>query len=207
VAVAALVAQETALSHEERQTYASFLHQDYFTKKNFNELDAFYADGGAWHRLSDEGKKQMSQRFWNGVERGEYEFQEAPQNVQKNEADQLAYYIANPDKAPDIIKRMNPEASEKFLTAHEAGDRAKMQEILSGKALFDSSLEKSQPASVRSVEAATRDENVEADKVETAQKRGIGKTDSDDHFFASLETTAQIKPTEIQVAGTPKTIG
>jgi len=183
VAVAALVAQENRLNHSERQTYASFLHQEHFTRDDFKKLDSFYADGGAWDRLSERGKKEMSDRIWTGVENGSHSFKELPDQVRKKETDQLANYIKNPEKAPDAVQRMNPEVKEEFIKAHDAGDRESAQKILNSKGLFESSpTEKTQAAAERSEAAASRAAKSEGDRPEIQKKE--------------VETLAQKDPEE-----------
>jgi len=46
-------------------------------------LDAFYAS--SYDKLSDEGKAQMSTRIQEGIRRGEFEFSDLPERVQKKE--------------------------------------------------------------------------------------------------------------------------
>src|SRR5690606_14217747 len=67
VAIAAKAQQEAALSAAEREQYAAFLSLEFFTKEDFPALERFY--GGAWDRLSDGGKAEMSHRVWEGVRR------------------------------------------------------------------------------------------------------------------------------------------
>lgn len=156
-AIAAMVAKETKLTHQEKTIYAEFLHQEHFTKKNFEALEGFYQN--SWDRLSTEGKREMSQRFWLGVEQGEYRFEEAPQSVRSKEAEQLAHYTRHPEEAPDVIKRMTPETKRAFLEAHETGDHATTNEILSRNDLFEKDIEGlSQASSEHSDEAASLDQ-------------------------------------------------
>ena len=193
-AIAALVAKETNLSHQERLTYSKFLHQEHFTKANFEELDEFYQ--GPWGRLSADGKREMSQRFWMGVEQGEYSFEEAPKSVRDKEADQLARYTKHPEEAPEVIQRMNPQTKQNLLKAHEADDHAAIKEILSSSSSFKKDTKgPSQAAYERSDEAVARDAASDSTKLENT-KRTESKDNSkeDQDFFASLETTSQVSP-------------
>ena len=83
VAIAAMVERETRLSAQEKEVYAGFLEKDYFTKKDFKNLDSFYAT--SYDKLSDDGKAQMSTRIQEGILRGEFEFSDLPERVQKSE--------------------------------------------------------------------------------------------------------------------------
>ena len=198
VAIAVHVMQETQLNARERETFASFLHQDFFTRSDFKKLEAFYADGGAWDRLSDDGKKEMSQRFWSGVEQGEYHFEEAPSNVRNKEADQLAFYLKNPEKAPEVVQRMSPAAKEDFIQAYESGDRKSAQEVLSSNPLFESSpLEKTQAATQRSEGAASREGNTKTDRTESKEQDKLEDTSKDAEALASLGDISEFSPTAL----------
>ena len=64
--------RETNLNAPEKQTFAGFLKQDFFTKRDFGSLESFYAK--TWDRLSERGKDEMSHRIWEGIRRDEYKF-------------------------------------------------------------------------------------------------------------------------------------
>jgi len=85
--IAQLAENETSLSREEKKTYSGFLKEEYFTKKDFNRLEQFYAH--TWDRLSEKGKNEMSHRVWEGIRRDEYIFSELPETVQGKEADRV----------------------------------------------------------------------------------------------------------------------
>ena len=70
-ALAAAVECEKALSEAERKEYAALLKHDRFTKAEFSDLDHFYRHGH--DKLTDAGKKQMTQRVWKGTHPGEFE--------------------------------------------------------------------------------------------------------------------------------------
>jgi hypothetical protein len=82
-AIAQMVEREAKLNKEEKEKYANFLSKDYFTRSDLKELDRFYADGGAYDRLSDEGKAQMSHRVEEGIRRGEISREELPDNIKR----------------------------------------------------------------------------------------------------------------------------
>ena len=148
IAIAFMVMAETRLTSHEKSVYGSFLQSNYFTQYDFGKLEEFYADGSAWDRLSENGKKQMSERFWAGIENGQYRFQEAPTKVREKEAEQLAFYFTNPDKAPDSVNRMNQQAKDAFIRAHQSGNKIAVYDILDRQDLFESApMEKTQSAS------------------------------------------------------------
>jgi hypothetical protein len=164
-AIALLVMQESNLNEQERETYAGFLHKEYFTKKDFGNLETFYSDGGAYDRLSGVGKSQMSERIWTGIERGEFTHGELPEHTRKKDADQVYTFLQNPETAPQSIKNIRPEALREFVREYETGNRDAADKILSGKDLFEkdhSGL--SQAASERSDEAGAAKKLAEGDE-------------------------------------------
>lgn len=204
IAIAVLVMQETQLNSAEKEIYGSFLQQDHFSRDDFGKLDEFYTDGGAWDRLSENGKKNMSERFWKGVEQGQYTLQEAPQNVRNKETDQLAFYIQNPDKAPEAVQRMSPAVKADFMTAHESGNKEAAREILNSKPLFESSTNgKTQAAAEHSEVALGREAE---DKAETlTQNQGSAEEledrASDIPKLASFDELPSTSPTQLPAAG------
>lgn len=82
-AIVAMVERETKLNEEEKKKYAEFLSKDHFTRSDINDLSTFYADGGAYDRLSDGGKEQMDHRIEEGIRRGELSRDELPDHVIK----------------------------------------------------------------------------------------------------------------------------
>ena len=198
--IAILVLQESHLNSAEKQTYGGFLQCEYFTRSDFGKLEEFYADGGAWDRLSPEGKKQMSDRFWGGIEQGEYTLDETPDNVRKKEVGQLAYYLEHPEQAPESIKRMNPKSKEEFLEARKAGNETAALEILNNRDLFESSTKvMTQEASERS-ELASGEKAAQVAKAEKAEDAGAS-LDSDrgpeGRSFASFEIASAASPTDL----------
>jgi len=80
-AIAMMVDRETRLNEQEKEAYAEFLEKDYFTKKDFKNLDAFYAV--SFDKLTEAGKAEMSERVLGGIRRGEYEMNDLPESVQE----------------------------------------------------------------------------------------------------------------------------
>ena len=63
--IAALVAVEKALSDSDQEEYSAILKHEHFTKAEFAQLEHFYSNG--YDKLSEEGKRQMSRRVWDGM--------------------------------------------------------------------------------------------------------------------------------------------
>lgn len=82
-AIAHMVEREHKLNQKEREQYARFLEMEYFRRKDLDQLAAFYADGGGYDKLSEEGKIQMSQRIEKGIERGEFTRDDLPAEVSR----------------------------------------------------------------------------------------------------------------------------
>ena len=82
-AIAAMVERETKLNEEEKKKYSEFLAKDYFKRSDLSELSQFYADGGAYDRLSKNGKEQMDTRVKEGVRRGELSRDELPPEIER----------------------------------------------------------------------------------------------------------------------------
>lgn len=123
-----LAERELALTREERETYSRFLEKEAFTKSDFNALSKFYS--GAWDRLSEGGKAEMSHRIWEGVRREEYHFSELPDSVKEKEAERLHQLLL---KGPDIttdLEKIPQIDREDFQSAWKAGKRKEACEIL-----------------------------------------------------------------------------
>ena len=199
VAIAMLVMQETQLSSLEKQTYGGFLQQEFFTRSDFGKLDEFYADGGAWDRLSGEGKKQMSERLWKGIERGEYSFDEIPENVRKKEADQLNLYLQNPESAPAFVSRIDPETVEKFQREYASGNQEAALAVLDSKELFESlPAEETQAAMEHSGIAASRSHDGITEVEATSDKAEVENTEV--AGIASFDTLAPADPTTLRAS-------
>jgi hypothetical protein len=127
-AIAALVANETALSEQEREEYGEFLRKEYFTKRDFAGLEHFYAQ--TWERLSEGGKDEMSQRVWEGIRRDEYAFSELPESVRKKEAERLFGQIVSGKSEASMIEQIPSTDRDDFVGAFGSGDRQHAYKIL-----------------------------------------------------------------------------
>lgn len=117
-AIAQMVERETKLNEEEKKKYAEFLAKDYFTKSDFADLSRFYADGGAYDRLSDEGKAQMSDRIQEGIDRGKYSRDDLPSDVRRKDAEFKG--LPNQTKQRDGGAEASREASDSELQSRSA---------------------------------------------------------------------------------------
>lgn len=80
-AIAAMVERETKLNEEEKKKYAEFLSKDCFSNSDIGDLSTFYQDGGAYDRLSLDGKEQIDSRVEEGIRRGELDRNKLPDHV------------------------------------------------------------------------------------------------------------------------------
>lgn len=135
LAIAFKVQREAALSAAEREQYQEFLGREFFTKEDFGKLEKFYE--GAWDRLSEEGKAEMSHRVWEGVRRKKYEFSELPDIVKEKEAERLHGMFQKSEKMPENLKRI-PESDRKdFMREWESGNRSEAYKVLDRSAFAD----------------------------------------------------------------------
>jgi hypothetical protein len=126
--VIAIAQRESRLNQQERNTFAGFLKEDFFTKKDFGRLEQFYEK--TWDRLSESGKNQMSHRIWEGIRHHEYTFDQLPPKVRERETER-AYgaLVKQPDLAADVSKIPEKDRSD-FIRAYEAGKRDEAEKIL-----------------------------------------------------------------------------
>jgi hypothetical protein len=122
LAVAAMVARESALSHEERQAYAGFLHKDYFTRNDIKALEEFYEDGAAYDRLSKKGKEEMAVRLLEGVQRGEISMDEVSPTIQRKQANQLQSMMTTSEEMHPRIAAIPQTQRDSFVSEYEAGN-------------------------------------------------------------------------------------
>ncbi len=127
-AAAALAAREAKLSAGERQTYGSFLKEDFFTKKDFGKLFDFYSH--TWDRLSQSGKDEMSHRIWEGVRRNEYKFSDLPDPVKEREEKQAYRRLHDPNIGAVGSDNIPAQDRTDFLRAYEAGDHKEASKVL-----------------------------------------------------------------------------
>ncbi|MBL9144926.1 MAG: hypothetical protein JNM99_14695 [Verrucomicrobiaceae bacterium] len=130
VATAAIAAaeREAALSLSEKQEFASFLQCEFFTKTMFDRLDRFYTN--TWDRLSDDGKAEMSHRVWEGVRRGEYQFNELPGAVKEREAQRLYEVLRHEEGRDQNLRQIEPQDRNDFKDAWEGQRRDAAFKIL-----------------------------------------------------------------------------
>jgi hypothetical protein len=62
-----LVAEEGKLNAAEKKAYGALVAKQFFKKSDFAALEAFYADGAGYDKLSQAGKGEMSQRISFGT--------------------------------------------------------------------------------------------------------------------------------------------
>ena len=141
----------------------------------------------------------MSDRFWKGIERGEYRLGEAPRNVREKEMEQLASYLQNPEKAPDVIQRMKLTTQREFLKAHRKGDKETALEILDRRSLFEPPMnEKAQAASKQRELASGGDSQAlkrAAKTTNTATELGDGSIEG--RSFSDFNDTVSTSPTNL----------
>lgn len=122
------VERETALNENEKQTYDSFLREDFFTKKDFGRLDKFYSE--TWDRLTESGKTEMSHRLWEGIRRDEYKFTELPKSVREKESKQAYKLLRDPSKGPESALQIPEKDRSDFIRAYESGNQEEAGRIL-----------------------------------------------------------------------------
>jgi len=128
VGVVFLVQRELELTVVECQQYGYFLKKECFTRSDFDALDQFYE--GAWSKLSAEGKAQMSNRLWEGVRRGEYEFTELPENPKRREAEWLYQALLREGELAENLQQIPAEDRQEFIRNYGEGDMEAAYEVL-----------------------------------------------------------------------------
>lgn len=128
VAVADLARKEAALTEREQESYSGFLAKGFFTKNDFASLEKFYDK--TWDRLSDDGKDQMSHRFWEGIRRNEYQFNEAPSSVREKETEWAYATLVKRGRSPVQMQTIPEKDREEFIRAYEGGHRDEAERIL-----------------------------------------------------------------------------
>jgi hypothetical protein len=119
---------ETALSAKEQETFSSFLGKEFFTKKDFPQLEEFYAN--TWERLSDRGKDAMSQRIWEGVRRDEFEFHELPSSAKDKEMKWAYTALTKRDASASMTGQIPRADRDDFIHAYESGDKREAENVL-----------------------------------------------------------------------------
>ena len=207
LAVAAKVARESALNHEEKIQYAEFLKVEYFKKSDFDELAAFYSH--SWDKLSEEGKDEMSDRVWGGVKRGEYRFDELPAEVAEEEAERLFNKLSEEhDRRVERIG-LSESTCVEFAEAWSRGERDRGIRILSD-AGWES---RHEGLTVSGGEAGVQSERVEtkeAPKNESFRNReekpvstGPADLELSDGLLARLDEVNDVDPAPLKELGSP----
>jgi hypothetical protein len=129
--VAAMVEREHNLNAQEKEQFGEFLKMDHFTRESFGKLSEFYADGGAWDRLSENGKSEMSHRVWEGIRQDEYTFGELPENVRKKESERLYQQLTGKTQADPGLDNLPQQDRADFIREHEAGNEKAASQVLS----------------------------------------------------------------------------
>ena len=133
--VADLAKKETALNERERETYSGFLSKEFFTKKDFGNLEQFYEK--TWDRLSESGKDEMSHRVWEGVRRDEYKFTDLPKTVQEKESGRAYTLLTRRQTGLGNEPRIPESDRNDFVHAFESGNREEASRILERKSFRD----------------------------------------------------------------------
>ncbi len=128
VAAVMLAQKEAALTAREQAEYSGFLKEDFFTKRDFGRLEHFYA--GAWNRLSEEGKYEMSHRVWEGIRHNEYRFTDLPKDVREKEEDRIYSKLSDPAKLHNTMQQIPESDRADFVRAYDAGDREETGKVL-----------------------------------------------------------------------------
>ena len=202
--IVAMVERETRLNATEKQAYGEFLEKEYFTRDDLSELESFYANGGAWDRLSEKGKEQMGIRLEEGIRRGEIEFSELSPNMQKKHSDWIYSQLSQGKDVGGKFASLSAEDRAAFMREHEAGNYGAAREILTNKDSFDYQLVDNQAASERSAEAGDEREKAKSDE---GSKSSAEDQVSD--IQASQETLAGFgqNPTELKPTQSGNVLG
>lgn len=123
--VAVMVERETALNAAEKEQFRGFLMKEFFTKGDFSSLENFYA--GAYDRLTEEGKSEMSYRVWEGVRREEYRFSELPETVKEKEAQRLRNALGAGNRELEAIPAND---RSDFINSWDAGRKEESYQVL-----------------------------------------------------------------------------
>jgi len=195
------VERETALSSSEKETYGHFLSEEFFTKKDFGQLEKFYAH--SWDRLTEGGKEEMSERVWEGIKRHEYTFDELPQVVQKDESKQLYMELTGKAKAPPGAANIPEQDKADFVHEYEAGDKKGVAKVLSRKS-FSENLGSQTAVSTDTAEQKKSDGTF----AKTAQKQNttLAKDDTDALAFDDGKQASVCPTTLNKYASTKPTV-
>jgi hypothetical protein len=157
--VAALVQKETALTATEKETYGSFLNQEFFTKRHFGKLEDFYAR--TWDRLSEGGKDKLSHRVWEGIRRDEYSFTELPKTVQEKEEDRAYAVLRN--RGAGTAVRIPDADREDFIRAYDEGGPGEAAKVLERRSFRENMFLSAPSKERRAVEVTAAEEKIQHD--------------------------------------------
>jgi len=197
-AIAQLVSQETRLNSTEKEAYASFLGKDYFTREDINDLNTFYADGGAWDKLSKKGKDEIGIRLEEGLQRGEIEFSDVSKSVQKKHNDWVYEQLTEREIPADNLANVSGEARENFIREYESGNTEAARKVLDQQSSSVSvQHEQKQSATSLSDVAAVAENNEKNDsnKSDTANIK-------EDNVMNELANLGQ-SPTSLEMTSSP----
>ncbi len=190
-----LVEQEIRLNAEEKEQYAGFLSQQFFTKADFDKLESFYAN--TWDKLTDEGKAQMSQRVWEGIRQGEYTFGELPETVRKKESEWLYLQITGEKESAPWVSNIPEQDRQEFKRAYEAKDEKAVIEILERPSVVQAAA----PAKVAIKEAdATKEVQSEAASKSEDNQRGQKEASAVAAAFTD-EEISPVNPSKLPPTG------
>ena len=145
-----LAEKETRLDAHERETFAGFLKDNFFTKADFGRLENFYAK--SWDRLSEHGKDEMSHRIWEGVRKGEYKFEELPPAVREKEATQVYKRLTESAIGAGDSSAIPEKDRNDFIRAYEAGKRDDAEKVLERESFKKNLFRGSESKAVKSVQ-------------------------------------------------------
>ena len=191
-ALASEAQKETALSEREKETYSGFLKLDFFTKKDFDRLEQFYAH--TWDRLSDSGKDEMSKRVWEGIRRDEYTFTELPKTVREKETER-AYrrLVDSPTNASDLA-RIPTNDRNNFVHAYASGRREEAMQMLDRRSFRDNMF----LGDSREIRHADSAMGKEADRNEIADKASTKSAKSE---MPKASAMGELNLTSIDLSG------
>ena len=172
--VASLAQKEAALSVSEKETYGGFLRKEFFTRKDFDTLEKFYAQ--TWDRLSESGKEQMSNRIWEGIRRDEYTFTELPKSVREREAKQAYKLIRESSIVSENAAQIPEKDRDDFIRAYESGNREEAGRILERES-FKEKLFRDTGSKANRHSAVEKGREADRDTIETKVSGGLSARD------------------------------
>lgn len=199
--VAYLAQKEAALSGSEKETFSGFLGKEFFTKKDFGDLDQFYTR--TWDHLSEGGKDQMSHRIWEGVRRDKYTFGELPKTVREKETEHAYMRLRDSSIGLGSASRIPETDRGDFIRAYEGGRREEAGKILERESFKANMFRESSSKEVRhspighgNVESATVVAKTRSGESINARKTPVAEAGSLAELDVSSIDLGQMKPAE-----------